>query len=134
MALITKDQLWQINDTQWEDVPVPEWGAGVEVRLRNLSGEELDAYQAGLVIQTRDGGRKVNLRNASARLLVACAINEDGSPMFEVKDVMRLSQMNAKALNRLTVVAQRLSGMTEDDMKEFTENFDDVQSESSTSG
>lgn len=134
MALITKDQLWQVNDITYEDVAVPEWGPGVEVRLRTLTGEELDSYQAGLVVQTREGGRRMNLRNASARLIVACAINEDGSPLFELTDVMRLSQMSARALQRLTVVAQRLSGMTEDDMKELTENFDDGQSESSTSG
>src|SRR5688572_23855812 len=108
MALLGREQILATDDLPVEDVSVPEWGG--EVRLRGLTGAELDEYQASLVIQTAGGGQKANLRNATAKLVARCAIDADGSPLFEAKDLLKLSSKSAVALSRLSAVAQRLNG------------------------
>jgi hypothetical protein len=131
MALLSKEQIWQASDITFEDVPVPEWGG--EVRIRGLAGDERDAFEEASLKKGKRGGREVNLRNARARLVAACAINEDFSPMFTAGDVLKLGTKSAAALERLVAVAQRLSGMTDQDIDEITGNSEPGQSDSSTS-
>lgn len=131
MALLGREQILSADDLRWEDVPVPEWGG--EVRLRSLTGAELDEYQASLVLLTSGGQQKANMRNATAKLVARCAIDADGAPLFEAKDLLRLSSKSAAALQRLASVAQRLNSLTESDMQELVEGFDDGRNESSTS-
>lgn len=131
MALLTKDAVWQANDIQIEDVPVPEWGG--EVRLRGLSGTERDRFEALSLVKGKGGTKEVNTRNLRARLIAACAINEDGSPMFDSNDILHLGQKSAVALERLFSAASKLSGMSAKDVDELTENLDSDQSDSSTS-
>jgi hypothetical protein len=131
MALLSKDQIWQAEDITVEDVSCPEWGG--EVRLRGLMGDERDEYEAKSLKKGKGGQREVEIRRLRARLIAACAINEDGAPMFTAGDVMRLSQKSAVPLDRLFKVAQRLSGLSDDDAEELVEDFDDGPSGSSTS-
>lgn len=130
MALLSKDQIWQAEDIQVIDVPVPEWGG--EVRMRGLTGRERDDFEAKSVVQ-KGSDRQVNIRNLRARLVAACAVNEDGSALFEPSDVMHLGQKSAVALERLFDAARKLSGMTPNDVKELTENLDADQSAGSIS-
>lgn len=130
MALLSKDDVWQADDSKFEDVPVPEWGG--EIRLRGLSGFERDQFEAKSMIKVK-GNKEVNHRNLRARLVAACAVNEDGSLMFDTGDVLHLGQKSAVALERLFDVARRLSGMTTADVKEMEEDLDSDQSDSSTS-
>ncbi|MGW0805273.1 hypothetical protein [Nonomuraea sp. NPDC002799] len=132
MALLSKDQIWQASDITFEDVPCPEWGG--EVRLRGLQGNERDEFEAKSLKKGKGGQREVEIKNLRARLIAACAINEDGSPMFTSGDVLRLSQKSAVPIDRLFKVAQRLSGLADDDVEELVEDFDDAPSGSSTSG
>jgi hypothetical protein len=131
MALLSKEQIWQANDITWEDVPCPEWGG--EVRLRGLQGNERDEFEAKSLKKGKGGQREVEIKNLRARLIAACAINDDGSPLFTAGDVLRLSQKSAVPLERLFKVAQRLSGLSDDDVEELVEDFDDGPSGSSTS-
>src|SRR4051812_2466146 len=105
MALLSKDQIWQAPDITAEDVPCPEWGG--EVRLRGLMGNERDEFEAKSLKRGKGGAREVETRNLRARLISACAINDDGSPLFTSGDVLRLSQKSAVPLERLFKVAQR---------------------------
>jgi hypothetical protein len=131
MALLTRDQIWSADDITFEDVPVPEWGGSV--RIRGMSGRERDAFEAASLVN-RKGTQELNVKNIRARLVAACAIDENGQPLFSSADVMRLSEKSAAALTRLFVVAQRLSGMTEDDVEELAGNLDSDQNGNSTSG
>jgi hypothetical protein len=131
MALLSKDQIFNVNDIPVEDVSVPEWGG--EVRVRGLTGTERDRFESDSLMN-RKGSQEVNLKNLRARLIVACAIDESGQPLFTLGDVMRLGQMSARALTRVFAVAQRLSGMDDEDLNELTGNLEPDQKDSSTSG
>lgn len=130
MALLSKDQVWQAQDITFEDVPVPEWGG--EIRLRGLAGDERDDFEAKSLIK-RKGTREVNLKNLRARLIAACAINEDGSPMFGPGDVLKLGTKSAVPIERLFKAAQKLSGMSDDDVEELTSDLEQDPNGSSTS-
>ena len=131
MALLSRDAILAADDREYEVVPCPEWGG--EVRLRSLTGAERDAYEQSLV-QTRGKSREMNLRNARAKLVALCAVDESGNRLFSDQDVAALGRKNAKPLDRLFDVARRLSGLSADDVDRLTEDFDDAQSDASTTG
>lgn len=130
MALLSKEQIWSANDIQYEDVSVPEWGG--EVRVRGLSGRERDRFEADSLKQKK-GQREVNLENIRARLVVACVVDENFKPLFDKSDIMRLGEKSASALERVFKAAQKLSGMSDEDMEELAGNSDSGQSGNSTS-
>lgn len=132
MALLSRDDIFGTTDMVYEDVSVPEWGTDVEVRVRSITGDERDKFEASIVQQN---GRKtkVDQRNLRAKLIVLSAINEDGTPLFKPADVFKLGEKNAAALDRIFEVAQRLSGLSDDDVDEMTENFDNDPSVEDTS-
>jgi hypothetical protein len=131
VTLLSKDQILQADDHHHEVVSVPEWGG--EVRMRSLTGTERDAYEGGL---TRQVGNKqvVDAKNARAKLVALSAVNEDGTPLFATADVLKLGSKNSAALQRLFDAACRLSGFSEEDMKEMEEGFGSAPNGASTSG
>jgi hypothetical protein len=122
MGLLSRTQILEAEDRQYETVECPEWGG--EVRLRSISGRQRDQYEQSLVEQ-RGNDRKLNMLNARAKLIVLCAVDEAGQPLFTAEDVRRLGAKNARPLDRLFDACQNLAGLTEEAMQEMTENFDD---------
>lgn len=132
MALLGRQEIFSAQDIVFEDVPVPEWGG--EVRVKGLTGRERDKFEADSLTKAKKGGqRDVNLENMRARLVVLCAVDEQFQPIFERSDVLRLGEKSAVALERVFAVAQRLSGMSDEDMEELAGNSESDQNGSSTS-
>jgi hypothetical protein len=129
VALLGRDAILAAEDRTFEEVECPEWGG--TVRLRSISGAERDNYEQGL-IQQRGNSRQMNMRNARAKLIVLCAVDEGGRRMFSEADVSALGKKNAKPLDRLFDACRRLSGLSEDDVDKLTEDFDETQGEDST--
>lgn len=131
MALLGRNQILDAKDLQTEDVPVPEWGG--EVRIRMLTGEERDAFEASMVELKKDGSAKANRENVRARLLVLCIVNENGEQMFNRADIKLLGRKSAKALERVINRANELNGISEKDIEELAEGFEDAPSDGGTS-
>jgi hypothetical protein len=131
MALLGRNQILDAKDLQTEDVPVPEWGG--EVRIRMLTGEERDAFEASMVELKKDGSAKANRENVRARLLVLCIVNENGEQMFNRADIKLLGRKSAKALERVINKANELNGISEKDIEELAEGFEDAPSDGGTS-
>ena len=85
-------------------------------------------------MEQRGNDRKVNMRNARAKLIVLCAVDEDGRPLFTSEDLRALGSKNAKPLDRLFEACQTLVGLSDDDVKAMTENFGETTDDDSTSG
>jgi len=130
MALLTRDDILAVDDQQYEEIEVPEWGGSVKVR--GMSGTQRDAYEAS-IIEQRGNDRKVNLANARAKLVARCLVDEGNHLMFTDDDVRALGRKSARALERVFDKARELSGMSEADVEKLTENFDDDPSEGGTS-
>ncbi len=132
MTLLTRDAILKAEDLQTEEVDVPEWGG--KVRVRSLTGSERDAFEAACVDakgQMKDAAEA--FANLRARLVALTVVDEEGARMFGLPDVGALGAKNARALNRVFEVAQKLSGLSKDDVKELTEGFPEGQSVGSTS-
>ena len=129
MALLTRDAILQAQDLPTEQVSVPEWGG--EVLVRGLTGADRDDFEQSIAEQ-KGKNVKMNLRNVRAKLVALTVVDEDGNRLFSDKDAEVLGRKSAVALNRVFEVAQKLSGLTPEDVEELTKNSESDQSEDST--
>ena len=133
--LLTREQILQADDLKTEDVQVPEWGGAV--RVRALSGDQRDAYEAAILIDRDDGkgGTTVDVRRERLRATLASMsiVDEAGQPMFTEQDIAALGKKSARALARVVEAAQRLSGLTKKDMEELEKNSGGGQNDDSGS-
>lgn len=127
MAL-TREQILAINDIEIRKIYIPEWEDYVYVR--GMTGKERDEFEASIVKQ-RGRDTIVNMKNARAKLVVLCTVDEEGNRIFNKNDVELLAEKSAKALDRIFAVAQELSGISKDDMDELTKNSETDQSDDS---
>ena len=118
MAL-SKDEIFAAQDTTDLEVDVPEWGGSV--RLRSMTGTQRSNYEHW--VSCRGNQDERDFRGLREQLIVACAIDENGKPLFETEDdVQRLSEKNANVIERLATAAQKVSGMLDDDIEEAAKN------------
>lgn len=129
MALLSRDAILNAEDRAFEEVDCPEWGG--TVRLRSITGAERDRFEQSMMEQ-RGNSRTVNLANARARLVALCAVDADGAQLFSSEDIRALGRKNAKPLDRLFDACQRLAGLSEEDVKKITEDFDETPGEDSS--
>jgi len=120
MAFLGRDAILSADDTKYDTVPCPEWGG--DVRVRSLTGTQRDAYEAS-IMQTNGTDRKLNLRNARAKMVVLAVVDDDGRPVFTTDDVSALGRKNAAPIERIFDAARKMSGMSEEDVEKLTENF-----------
>lgn len=130
MALLSRDQILDADDLKTTDVEVPEWGG--TVRVRTLTGEQRDKFEASMIDMGKDGSVKRNAENVRARLVVECVVNEQGEQMFNRADVRLLGKKSAPALDRVAAAAQDLNAFSDNDIEELAEGFGNDPSESST--
>lgn len=101
-----------------EEVDVP--GVGV-VLVRGLTLRERDGYEAAMLLQ-RGKNVKLNQENIRAKLLVMCVINAAGEQVFKEDDATALGGLPALVLEPVFQVAQRLSGLSSEDVEELAGN------------
>jgi len=125
------EQIFAANDTQQDDVYVPEWDT--YVLLKGLTGAGRDDYEADILV-TRGSNQTINARNARAKLIVRCAFQEDGvTPLFTRAQIADLGKKSGTAIQKLFEACRKISGLTASDMDELTEAFEPAQNGASTS-
>jgi hypothetical protein len=118
MAL-NRDQILEVSDIKSVTVAVPEWGGDVIVSL--MTGEARDAWEQSLVVS--EGGKtRTNMDNIRARLVAATVVDETGNRLFTDKDIAALGRKSSAALERVCKAAQRLNGLTNDDVEQLKGN------------
>ena len=135
MALLTKKQILEADDLSRERVPVPEWGG--DVFVKSLTGSERDTFEGAVARVNRSGkNRQVtyNVENIRARLCALTIVDDKGVRMFTDAEIGALGKKSAAALNRVFEVAQRLSGLTDDDIEALEKNSSDGQPDDSHIG
>lgn len=131
MALLGRDQILGADDLQTKDIPVLEWGG--DVRIRMLTGEQRDAFEASLVEMKKDGSQKRNMDNVRARLAALCIVNEANEQLFTKADIGQLGRKSAAALQRVFNACQEFNGFTDADVEELAEGFEPAPNGASTS-
>ena len=120
MGVLSRSDILKADDLPRERVAVPEWGGDVFVRA--LSGTERDGFEASIVV-TRGKDTSMNMSNIRAKLAALAMCDEAGAQLFEERDVVALGQKSASGLQRVFEVAQRLSGIGEEAVKELGEGL-----------
>ena len=130
MAVLTKDQILGAKDLVIEKVEIPEWNGHVNVK--SLTGKERDQFEESIFHQK---GKKMerNFRNLRAKLVALTTVDDDGNLIFNQNDVEALGDKNASALDKIFSKAQKLSGLTKEDIEEMTASLEDGQSDGSSS-
>lgn len=117
--LLSKDQILNANDYEYEDIEVKEWGG--TVRVRTMSGTERDNFEAS-VFESKGKDTKVNFKNFRAKLCAMTIVNEENMRMFTDSEVDDLGKKSAKALDKVFNVAQKLNGIGAKEVEELTKN------------
>lgn len=126
--LLTREQILEAEDLLYEEVEVPEWGGSV--RVKGLTGTERDSFERTIITNIDGRGpARTNLQNFRAKLVAWSVVDEEDKILFTQADVQALGQKSAQALQRVFDVAQRLSGLSPEDVEEMTKNSDNGQSE-----
>jgi hypothetical protein len=130
IVMLTKEQILRADDLVTQEVDVPEWNGRVFVRT--MTGTERDAFEQAM-IDGRGKDVKLNMTNVRARLCGVTIVNEKGARLFSDKDINALGAKSAKALDKIYAVAQKLNGLTAEDVEELAKNLGTGQTEDSTS-
>lgn len=113
---LTKEQILEAKDIDFESIDVPEWNGAVNVSV--MSGFSRDKFESSLV--GANGG--TNMHNVRARLAVACVVDDNGKQMFTDKDIAHLGNKSGSALDRIYSAAQRINKMTDEDVDGLAKN------------
>jgi hypothetical protein len=116
MAFLSAAQILGADDRSYEDVDVPEWGG--TVRVVGMSGSDRNAYQASLVVIGSNGNvQRLNMTDQLAKLLARCLHDDEFNRLFSDKEIKALGAKNGAVLERLSGIAQRLSGLRKEDVE-----------------
>lgn len=121
MGLLSKDALVAAatsNALPTERVEVPELGEGQYVIVRGMSGAQRDSWERSLVVG-RGKRRDVNTENIRARLAVRCLVDDKGERLFTDAEASVVGGLRVDVLQRIFEAAQRLSGVSDDDVDEL---------------
>jgi len=127
---LTRDAILGADDLPIEQVEVPEWNGSVY--MRTLTGKQRDDFEQFAVERKTKTG--IDIRGMRIKLIAMCLCDKDGKMLFAGRDdESKLIQKSGAALQRLSDVAQRLSGLDDNEMKEIVSDFGDGPIESSGS-
>lgn len=106
-----------------EEVQIPEWNGSIWIR--GLTAAERDLYESQVFIVDTNKGKttgRMNRLNIRARMIRYTACDQDGDALFNDGDIPRIGELPAVIIDRLFDVAQRLSGMSKEDVEELEGN------------
>src|SRR5262245_36177374 len=104
----------------------------------NLPREEVQAFGGTVIVQgltaiERDGwessclrregsGQRLNVVGMRAKLVVLVVVDESGQRIFREGDALAIGGKSAKDVDRVFAVGQRLSGISDDDLRVMEKN------------
>lgn len=130
MEALTRDAILSKEDIITEKLEVPEWGGYVFVK--GLTGTERDEWDQMSADRRKGKGKRVDIRGMTVKLVALSTYDENGKKLFGGRDdEAKLHEKSAAAINRIFKVAQRLSGLSDEDVEELASDLEDGPSESS---
>lgn len=114
MGLLSREQILNAKDAEFDVVQVPEWGG--DVRIKRLTGAQVDHYQQSRI---KSNGQ-IDVRNAKAHLVYLSAVDADGKRLFPTpNDVEKLVLLSNKPLERIAAAVSKLSGLRTQELEGF---------------
>ena len=110
MKILTKQAILEADDRNRELVEVSEWGGSVYIRSMTAAERDLEERRIYDAQQGKKGSE--GMANFRARFLARTIVDEDGTPLFTMKEVDQLASKSFAVINRLFDVSQRVNGIT----------------------
>jgi hypothetical protein len=124
---MTRDEIIDVQDLKRVEVPVPEWGDGRSVYVREMSAIEREEMES---LADTDGKVRGNTMGRVAAMTI-CDV--DGNRLFTLDDAQALGSKNIAALKRVFDAAVGLSKLTNKEMEKIEGNSSEGLAEDSTS-
>lgn len=137
MKLISTFEEIPTNDTKYDTVAIPEWGAEVGMRVRSLTAFEREKCEQASTRAVRrpDGSwtREQNVVNMRARMIAKAAVDEQGKQLFsdEEKGTALLATKNSAVIDRVWTRILKLSSDTAEAKQELGEASGSDQNDAS---
>lgn len=113
-----RDKILNANDIPEELLEIPEWKC--TLNIRGLSGEE----RADLLEHNMMPNGKPNLKNLYPMITILCTRDPDThDPVFSPADRDFINKKSGAILERIAMVALRLSGLDPTAQRELEKNF-----------
>jgi len=128
--MLSRDDILDAQDLDHITVEVPEWGGSVIVQV--MTGVDRDYFERSIV-DSKTKTPELNFTNLRAKLVARCVVDSEGRRLFTEVDVPALGKKSGLALQRVFAAAQKINGLTDDDVEELTEALKDDPSEGSGS-
>lgn len=120
MAFLTREELLRKRPRRTKIVPLPELGG--DVTIKALTEGERSRYEASFI--DKEGKPRMSTIEAARRkLIVACAVDQQGNAIFTESDLAALAEQDSAAMSRIYNEARDLSGFTDHDIEELVANF-----------
>ncbi len=119
--MATADDIRGEDDLPREKVLTPEWKSCPAVWVRTVTTAERDQFDDGTLVK-RGRNREANLVDLRVRLVILAACDEAGKPIFDETAKTWLGTKSSKVIDRIFGVAQRLCGMTAEDVENAVKN------------
>lgn len=133
--MLTRDQILGIDDLRTEVLSIEGWKG--DVKIREATALERDEYEEAILVPQLDADNRPSLkpdfRNAKAKLIVKCMIDDAGDRIFKDSDAEALGKKSGRAVDQIFQAIRRLSGMTIESKKELEKNSGGALSASSPS-
>lgn len=118
--ILSKADILGASDLATEQVEVPEWGGAVIIR--SMTGIQRDAYENSLMAKGADGRYSVDTENMRVKLVLYCAVDEQGNQIFDASELSALAGKNAGIIERLFNAAQNLNGLNKGAVEDAAKN------------
>ncbi len=133
MGTLSRDSIVAVDDRKLVKVRVPEWGG--DVYVQSLTGAEHDDWEMKWANWRKNRNQSDgDFRYFNAYLATFVVCDESGKLLFTPNDTETLAAKSARALERISRVASRLSGISDRDIEEMAKNFDGAPGASSGTG
>lgn len=128
--VLTREAIKDYNDIKIQKVFVNEWDGVVYVKTLTASQRDQWEYDNFVKGNEKNLGNKEkmtegatkSLKQIRASLIILTATDAEGNPLFKDEDIEWLTNKNAKAVDRIYEVAQKINGMRKEDIEEVTKN------------
>jgi hypothetical protein len=114
MAL-SKEQILAADDLGLLEVPVPEWGGSVYIRVMSVG--ERDSYENEWMANKSTG-----VPNFRSKFLQRVLCNDKGELLFTKEEVDALAKKSARVVGTLWEAAMRHNKLTDQDVEELAKN------------
>lgn len=116
--MLTREDFLKADPHNWEEMELERLGGSIWVR--GFTAAERDKFEMEAVAMSR--GDTKTLQNFRARHIVSCIAGEDKKPLFGARDAELIGNLDAATVNSIFDKVRALSGMSDEDLKEFEKN------------